>query len=113
MTSFRTLLAAMMLCVMAAVPGCDAVTNTFLPSQFQSNRSGQPSAPLTPSEKNDFKAEWMGKSASDVEAKFGRPSQRESLEDTGGMRFYYQASQPHYLFEFNAQGKVTAAAIVD
>ena len=105
---------AIFLSLALAALGCDAVQNTFLPSQLQSDRTAEAPAPLSPSEKNDFKAAWMGKTSEDVEKRFGRPSQSESLEDTGGRRYYYRApGQPHYVFEFSPSGRVTAAAIVD
>jgi hypothetical protein len=110
--SIRPLAMAACLTLMAA--GCAPLENTFLPSQFQSNRPTQTAAQLSPSEKNDFKNAWMGKRMDDVEKQFGRPSQMETLEDTGGKRYYYrEPGQPHYVFEFTPNGKVSAAAIVD
>ena len=105
---------AMSLLIALPAAGCTSLENTFLPSQLQSDRTAPSAAPLSPSEKNDFKAAWMGKTFDDVEQRFGRPSQSESLEDTGGRRYYYrEPGQPHYVFEFGPRGKVTAAAIVD
>ena len=105
---------AMVLGLTLMTAGCEQVENTFLPSQMQSNRTVQPAAQLSPSEKNDFKNAWMGKREDDVVKQFGRPTQVETLEDTGGKRYYYRAEgQPHYVFEFTPNGKVSAAAIVD
>jgi len=111
-TSLRPLAMAVCLALMAA--GCAPLENTFLPSQMQSNRPAQTATQLSPSEKNDFKNAWMGKRTEDVEKQFGRPTQMETLEDTGGQRYYYSADgQPHYVFEFTPNGKVSAAAIGD
>ena len=102
-----------MLGLLPAIAGCSSLENVFLPSPLQSNRPTE-SAPLSQSDKNAFEKEWMGKTTSDVEHKFGRPTQMETLEDTGGKRYYYSESgQPHYVFEFTPNGKVTAASPMD
>jgi hypothetical protein len=103
-------LIAPLLCLSLAVAGC----NVFLPSQFQSNPQRETAAAPVPAKSAAaFEAAWVGKSASDVQASFGRPSRMESLEDTGGERYYYRGSGPHYIFEFDVHEKVTNAAVVD
>ena len=108
MTTMYNALTAMFLCLVLTVTGC----NVFLPSQFQSNRTGETAAEVSPASRAEFQAAWVGREASDVQKKFGPPSQMETLEDTGGKRYYYRESgQPHYVFEFNPHNKVISAAI--
>lgn len=89
--------------------------NIFLPSQFQTNRVSQSAgANVSPGSRAQFQADWVGKDAGDLKRKFGPPSQMETLEDTGGQRYYYrEPGQPHCVFELGPRGKVVSAALVD
>jgi hypothetical protein len=108
MMKFKGLVVPLICMVLAAV-GC----NVFLPSQFQSNRPNEP-AQVSATDRVTFQNAWIGKSMSDVQAKFGPPTQMETLEDTGGKRSYYRESgQPHYVFEYNPMGKVISADMID
>ncbi len=102
----RNILTATFLFAMLSIAGVEI----SLPGRPQQNRAEA----AEPSVNNEFKAAWMGKSSSEVEAKFGRPTKIEKLKDTGGTRYSYRApGRPRYVFEFSRDGKVTAAAIVD
>jgi len=102
----RNILTAVFLLTMLAIAGVEVSR----PGRLQQARADA----AEPSAKNEFKAAWMGKPSSDVEAKFGRPTKIEKLKDTGGTRYSYRSpGQPHYVFEFSPSGKVTAANIVD
>ncbi len=88
--------------------------NTFLPSQFQSNRDIDTSDKVAPQARKDFLAAWVGKKSSDLEKTFGRPTRIEPIEITGGSRYFYRApGQPHYIFELDARNKVVNAAQID
>jgi hypothetical protein len=103
-------LLAILLAVLPPAMGC----NVFLPSQFQSDRvSESATAQAAHVSRAAFEAKWVGKQASDVQKAYGPPSQMETLEDTGGKRFYYREDgEPHCVFEVSPQGKVISAALV-
>jgi hypothetical protein len=104
--TMRNSLTAILLFMLPAIAGLEISRS----GQLQQNRAEA----AEPSAKNEFKAAWMGKPSSEVEAKFGRPTKIEKLKDTGGTRYSYRSpGQPHYVFEFSPSGKVTAANIVD
>ena len=104
--AMRNISIAMFLFMMLATAGFEiSPSPRFLQSRAEA---------AEPTAKNEFKAAWMGKSSREVEAKFGLPTKIEQLKDTGGTRYSYRApGHPHYVFEFSARGKVTAADIVD
>ncbi len=85
--------------------------NTFLPSQFQSDRNVDTSDKVPALSRKDFLATWIGKDASEVQKTFGRPTRIEPTDTNSGTRYFYRdAGQPHYIFEFNARNKVINAA---
>jgi len=104
--TLRNSLTAIFLVMLLAIAGFEVSRS----GQFQEYRAEA----AEPSAKNEFKAAWMGRSSSEVEAKFGPPTKIDKLKDTGGTRYSYRApGHPHYVFEFSPSGKIAAANIVD
>ncbi len=57
---------------------------------------------------------WKGKNISQVEKKFGNPTQMTPLTETGGTLYIYaHRDQPHWAFETDPGGKIVKAAKIE
>jgi hypothetical protein len=64
--------------------------------------------------RSDTAKYWKGKNISQVEKKFGNPTQMTPLTETGGTLYIYaHRDQPHWAFETDPGGKIIKAAKIE